>query len=236
MIGSSTTIFQRGNNVNEVHTTGSFGGLFAPQDEAEREKLIVQTAEEKQWKPEAIVDDAEVKKIVYATSINPGSEGYHKFAGDGVTVINLSGDPNLYNPAKEKAEAYRIKREKRQAGLVKIKELHLAELVSLRKMVPVGQVDIEVTLTLPVTVEFTIHGPQTPNIIVDGKDGKPRQASYAWEVLNREEIYKRSELQAFMNCPHRKKYHDRCKELDTLYELRDGDSSDAAYWAEKEEN
>lgn len=224
MIGRSLVIFQLGNNRNEIHEVNSWEFALGASDKDFAEKIIKE-AKKKKWKPEAIVKDKEVKAIVYATNCIKGEPGYHKWASDGVYIINRSGDPNLYNPAKEKAEKRRIKENKRKESLEKLKE-YLPELIKLRNAIPVGT--IEISMTVPLRVKFDYHETFFRHDVV-GQDGKG--IMWSTQVVSLEQVMAMPEAQAIVNCPHRAAYLTRCESLAQLLELNRCDVENATYFA-----
>jgi hypothetical protein len=102
MIGRGTIVFRRGNGQNELHfvspwsLTLSMQGLFGSpgiQNDEARKKFdaeIVANAEKQKWKPDDVVDDAELELIRKASCCIEGEEGYHKYASDAIHIIDLS--------------------------------------------------------------------------------------------------------------------------------------------------
>ncbi len=221
MIGRSLVIFQRGSDKNEVHTVNCG---FMNLGQKEFDEAIVREAKEKNWKPEEIVNDLEVEKIVNATNCI-GEEGHHRWASDGVRVINLSGDPNLYNPATAKRERKRIEAEKREQGLKKLEEF-LPELVQLRKMVPEGSITIRVPLQIDVKIDYHVWEPISA---INCLDESGKSYTYASHLIDRELLKKREEMARIVNCPHRIKYRNRCKEVADLLGLREEDIENKVY-------
>jgi len=225
MIGRSLTIFQLGNNQNEIHSVNSWSFCLGSQDK-DFEKKIIKEAKKKKWKPEEIVSDAEVEAIVNAKNCIPGEEGYHKWASDGVCVINRSKDPNLYNPAKERARKKRAEQDERNKALEQLKE-YLPELVKLRNAIPVGTIELNLIVPIRLKVGYSIS--DYLNIDVLDKDGK--DITYASWIVLHDHINELPEMSHIVNCPHRKAYDARCKELATLLGLRPGDVENETYWS-----
>ena len=100
MIGRSIIIFHFPDGRNEIHSTSPWGWAMARKD-ADFEEMVKRQARVDKWKAEDTVDDAEVEKIKAATNcIGPDHPGYHEWASDGVTVINVT-DEELRMTVKE---------------------------------------------------------------------------------------------------------------------------------------
>jgi hypothetical protein len=197
MIGRSLVIFQFGNNKNELHECCSWSFALGLHDKKKDiDKRIVKEYKKKKWKPEDVVDDAEVEAIVNATNcIGPKEPGYHQWASDGVHIINLSGDPNLYNPAAALAERRRIAEKKRQKALHRLKGF-IPELVKLRNAIPTGEITLDVTLQVKVEVAYSVSSPIS-SVYVFNKNGK--EQVYSSRLIDRDQLAKQQD--------------DRCREL-----------------------
>ncbi len=215
MIGRSIVILQRGDNKNEIHLTNSWDMCSSAHDPDIKNKII-QIAKEKSWVPEDIVSDAEVAAIVTATNdIGPQVPGYHKWAGDSVLVINLSNDPNLYNPATVLAEQ---KEQARLQLVERLKQLQefIPELYQLSSVIPTGNIEVKFTLPVTIVVKYSASGVSLSEIkrIKDGKS-----ATFAGEIIDHDIIRAMPELANAYNCPYRKAYEDRCNQLAILLGL-----------------
>lgn len=227
MIGRSLVIFQRGNNKNELHEVNSWNFAFSCR-ENDLDNKIVSEAKKKKWKPEEIVNDAEVEAIVNATNcIGPQEPGYHKWASDGVHVINLSGDPTLPNPATVKAEKRRKEGERRHKAYKKLDKF-IPELIKLRNAIPTGTLTISKVALPKVTVKLNYGVTHAISmVVVLDKDGQ--YLDYASWLVDNEALAKRPELVNIVNCPHRKAYRDRCQELADLLGLSYTDIENTIY-------
>ena len=225
MIGRSLIVFQLGNNQNELHEVNSWGMALAPRD---AEKQLIQERVTKKWKPEDVVSDAEVEAICNATNcIGPDKPGYHKWASDGVTVINISGDPALYNPLVPIKEREKAAAEKRAAAMKRLKEEFLPELAKLRNAVPVGKVEVDFTIP-PVKVKVGYRVWQPIGSLAVLQDGK--EVSYPSQLIDHDALAKVPEIAALVNCPLRKAYWDRCAEIANLLGLSETDVENETYF------
>lgn len=237
MIGRSLIIFQLGNNKNELHTTCPWE-MAMSRGESRRDKKydlkkeIAKARKEKKWKPEGIVDDKEVEAICNSSHCaDPKEPGYHKWASDSVDVINISDDPNLYNPMVPIIER-RNAEHKRQAEAKEQLKKYLPELAKLRNAVPTGKLEITMTLSVRVKVGYEVYSPIS-NIDVYQGDKKP---DYPFQLIDRDELAKFPKIAAIINCPVRKAYERRCKELSDVLGLSEGDIENATYtYADRKE-
>lgn len=226
MIGRSLVIFQRGDNQNELYEVNSWS-LFSSRDDL-AQKIIERSIEEK-WKPCDTVSDSEVEIIVNAKSIIRGSSGYHKWASDGVTVINLSGDPNLYNPAKARAEKEKAEWERKRQAKEELKKF-LPELVALRDAIPSGTLRVEVTVPLTVEIGYGHGMGITRGIYIKSVfDKGGTKVNFACLVVGEEDLRNLPELREVVNCPKRKAYLTRTNELAESLGLKWVDVENAAY-------
>ena len=225
MIGRSLIIFQRGNNQNELHTVSPWELALAHR-EKDFDKKIIKQAKRKKWKPEEIVSDTEVEAIVNSTHCaDPKEPGYHHWASDGVHVINLSGDPNLPNPAAVKNEKMEAEAKMRRAAFERIDEF-IPELIKLRQVVPEGSVEVKVVVPLTISVRYSVSN--FLNMRVLREDGHDRM--WAHEVIDQKAIEQIPELEAVVNCPYRKAYRDRCQEIAESLGLDESDIENATYF------
>jgi len=231
MIGRSIiVVFQRGDDKNEIHHVGS-APFFANEEEFERR--VIEESIKKNWKPEDVVNDAELEKIVNATNcIGPEREGFHKWASDGVMVFNLSGNPNLYNPATARRKILKEQFAKRTEGMIRLKEF-IPELVELRKAIPTGSIQVNLTIPVTVKVDSSVYR-GIDDVYVLNEKGE--QVDYASRLIDREELAKFPEISAVINCPHRQAYHKRCKELTELLGLDEHDAENQTYSASRKPN
>lgn len=228
MIGRSVVIFQRGNNQNEIHEVDSWGLALSGtmEHESKLDEKIVAEASKNNWEPEEIVSDAEVDAIVNATQASrEGYTGYHRWASDGVKVINLSGDPNLPNPAAVKAEKRRIVIEKRKKSLQKLDEF-LPELMTLRNAIPTGKIILKIPIVLSLEVQYGVWESVSTVKAID-ENGK--HTMYASWLVDRQTIKELSEMASIVNCPHREAYKNKCREVAALLGLTETDVENAAY-------
>jgi len=226
MIGRSLVIFQLGNNQNEIHQVNSWEMCLSSRTENFKEKVAA-LRKEKQWKPEEIVSDREVEKICHADNcIDPKEPGYHRWAADGITVINISDDPNLPNPMTAIIEERERSHKKRAEGFRKLKD-YIPELTVLRKAVPESMAEVEIVLPpLKVQVKSSVFSPICVTNYL-GEDKKNKH--HIWELVDRATLESKPEIQALINCPFRKAYKDRCKEVGDLLGLSDTDVENEVY-------
>lgn len=224
MIGRSLVIFQLGNNQNELHQTNSWGMALSHSDNNINQKII-EERKKKNWKPEDIVSDAEVEAICNATNcLGPQEPGYHKWASDGVMIINISDDPNLYNPLVPIRERKEATRKKRREAIEQLQQ-YLPELSKLEKAVPVGTIKVDIVIPVRVEVRFSTSEAISS---IDVSNGDER-AMWGHQLVDRTELAKVPEIAAIVNCPLRKVYMDRCQELAQLLGLRSEDVRNELY-------
>ena len=215
MIGHSLIVFQRGNNVNELHKVNSWNFSFM-QRSKKADESILNEAKNKKWKPDDIVNDNELKKIVYATNcINPEHEGYHKLASDGVHIINLSDDPNLYNPAQEKIEKIKAANKIESYLIKRLRKEFILELIKLKDAIPTGKIEIKMMFSLNVSVKYGVH--KSVDCIEIFQNDK--KIEYVSQIIDKDQLVRLPEMENIVNCPYRKAYHDRCQEISDLLGL-----------------
>lgn len=216
MIGRSLLVLQLGKDQNELHFENPLGMSMTfwnddKIDEELRNKIIAIRTEamqtKKEWNPVAVVDDNEVVAIYSASNcIGPDHQGYHKWASDGVTIINISDDPNLSDPTAHIKAKKKAAREKRTKALEQIKQ-YLPELRELKKKVKQGQVIIDFPIIA--NLQIQIHSSATNpvgflNVLNIG---------HINNLIDQNELEKVPEIAERINCPFRKAYVDRCNEI-----------------------
>lgn len=210
MIGRSLIIFQLGDNKNELHETNSWSFALSDHDSKEWDKRAISERKKKDWKPEDIVDDAEVEAICKATNcISKDRPGYHKWASDGVKVINISDDPDLPNPMTS-IIAQKKKEQKERDAKIKKLEKFLPELFKLRNAITTGETPLTMTLSVKVKVSSSVEYPIS-SIKVMGENGK--EIDYACQLIDRKTLESISELSNIIHCPHRKIFNKQCEKI-----------------------
>lgn len=114
MIGQGCIAFKRGKDKNELHFTSPWQQIKPGDKEWERE--VRAAAIKDKWKPDRIVDDAELEKIRTANRCigDDGTPGYHPNASDWTVVIDWPGDVELVMEDFDRVLA-RLKEDKAKA-------------------------------------------------------------------------------------------------------------------------
>ena len=98
MIGQGTIVIKVEANKNELHFVDPWELAWDIHDvkdsPAKLKKFntrILRHIKKRKWKPDAVVDDAELKKILKSTNCAPekkGTKGYHEYASDCFHIID----------------------------------------------------------------------------------------------------------------------------------------------------